>query len=290
MSYRLPLIAFVVCVPCLSSPVNCTALGEHLCSVDGNCAAFGTYQSMIQLHGCVSFVSITCCRELRVHSSARPLCAISQVANTDWVIFIRNTSTGSYEQHEGTINIDESSCASHPNTGSEHDCILPSPVPLLPSPTPLPYTNVGSFDAGTGESSIQWWGPGGRLIIMESIFCGYWDHAGQYDNAFTGHSYFRIRDFASGVVITNISQSIGFGFGSAYVDHEAQVFWVFGTPNDRCGHPVMNSTAGVYAFWSTDLVTWTRSRTDVNWSGPNTDVGRVYNSPPGLPPHRLVQL
>jgi len=70
----------VVCVPCLSSPVNCTALGEHLCSVDGNCAAFGTYQSMIQLHGCVSFVSITCCRELRVHSSARPLRAISQVA------------------------------------------------------------------------------------------------------------------------------------------------------------------------------------------------------------------
>lgn len=248
-------------------PANCTALGEQLCTADGNCAAFGTYGSSIQLHGCV----IT-------------------VANPDWTIFVRDDTTGTYSSLPGTVNIDEDACPTHPNTGVAHACTLPSPLPILPSPTPPPFVNMGSFDAGTGESSIQWWGPDHRLVVMESIFCGYWDHAGQYDPSFADHSYFRVRDFSTGAVISNISLSIGFGFGSGFVDHAEARFWIFGTPHDRCNHPVMNSTDGVYAFWSDDLLSWQRARTDVAWSGPNTDVGRVYGSPPGLPPHRYVMI
>lgn len=248
-------------------PPNCTAIGEALCSADGNCSAFGIYNDEIQLHGC----AVT-------------------VPNLDWTIFARQG--GGYAQLPGHVNVNESACVVHPNSGVAHSCAPPSATPSqVPSPVPRPspeYQKIGSFDASTFESSIQWWGPARALIIMESIGCGYWGHAGQWIPAYDGHSYFRVRNLETGAVLANLSATIGFGFGSAFVDHNAGRFWVFGTPHDRCDHPVVNSSAGVWAWWSDapDLSTWQGGLTDVAWSGPNTDVGRVYGSPPGLPPHR----
>lgn len=130
-------------------------------------------------------------------------------------------------------------------------------------------------------------------------------------------------------MIQNVSHSIGFGFGAAFVDYDHGMLWVSATPNERganktakrpfgpphkfCGH----WECGVYVFNSTDLLTWERSLADgITWSGPNTDIGRVYgpgeqeqqrrrqkqlprdggeqqrpaaaNLPGNLPPHRYV--
>jgi hypothetical protein len=139
------------------------------------------------------------------------------------------------------------------------------------------------------------------LLIFETIFCGYWGHAGQWNSTFAGHSYFRVRDAATGRVIANVSESIGFAYGSAFVDHDANEgrgrFWMFGTPHDRCHHPVIDDDTGVYGFFSddADLRTWTRSRTDVAWNvdgkGYNTAVARVNGPPPdGLPAHTHIMV
>ena len=130
----------------------------------------------------------------------------------------------------------------------------------------------------------------------------------------------------TGNVISNISQSIGFGFPAAFVDYDHEQLWISATGFDRAncayskkgqGPPfpmpanytlpgctriqtIPNSGAtsgswvgGVFVFNSTDLRTWQRHKTDVKWSGPNTDIGRVYDSPThptpaNLPPHRYV--
>lgn len=114
----------------------------------------------------------------------------------------------------------------------------------------------------------------------------------------------RIRDLATGAIVANISHSIGFGFGAAFVDYDHGTLWISATPYDRqhnnstrpfgppstnCGH----WGCGVYVFNSSDLVSWTRAKTDVDYSGPNTDIARVYSSPqhpvpPNLLPHRYV--
>lgn len=159
----------------------------------------------------------------------------------------------------------------------------------------------GTFDAATGPSSIVWFGATQSLLIFESIFCGYWGHAGISNSTFAGHSYFRIRDATTGRILVNVSESIGFAYGSAFVDHDANGghgrFWIFATPHDRCHHPVINNDTGVYGFYSddADLKIWTRARTDVEWNldgkGYNTAVARVNGpSPLGLPPHTHIMV
>ena len=49
----------------------------------------------------------------------------------------------------------------------------------------------------------------------------------------------------------------------------------------------------MWVFKSSDLTTWTRRQTNVEWNGPDTDIARVYPSPAhptptNLPPHRYV--
>ena len=91
---------------------------------------------------------------------------------------------------------------------------------------------------------------------------------------YANHSYFRIRHLDTGEVVTNISSSISFGFGSAMVDHTTGTAWVFGTPIDRSGGVKKNCSTcppederhGVWAWSSTDLINWTRFHTDVQWS------------------------
>jgi len=173
-----------------------------------------------------------------------------------------------------------------------------------PPPSAHPLEELGVFDVETGPSTIQWWNPLGGLVVFESIFCGYWGHAGAWDARYEGHSYYRVRNFSSGVVLANLSLSLGFAYGSAFVDHAASPprFWIFGTPHDRCGHAVMPNNTGVWAFWSEDPElkesTWSRSRTDMAWNldghGANVDVASVLppDSPGtlGLPPHGYIMM
>ena len=136
----------------------------------------------------------------------------------------------------------------------------------------------------------------------------YWGHAEQWLPEYRNHSYIRIRDMQSGHVVQNISLSIGFGFGAAFVDYDHGTLWISATANDRVnggtaprpyGPPHDHSCGGhwecngVWVFNSSDLLSWTRRQTDVTWNGPNTDIARVYHSPahptpPNLPPHRYV--
>ncbi len=48
--------------------------------------------------------------------------------------------------------------------------------------------------------------------MLENINCGYLDHFGQWNPAFAGHSYARVRELATGNVVANISESIDFAF------------------------------------------------------------------------------
>ena len=41
-----------------------------------------------------------------------------------------------------------------------------------------------------------------------------WSHAELWFPEYKGHSYIRIRDLATGAIVSNISTSIGFGFGA----------------------------------------------------------------------------
>ena len=86
------------------------------------------------------------------------------------------------------------------------------------------------------------------------------------------HSYFSIRDFATGEVVSAPPASSGFSFFSAAVDADRQVLWVFGAALDRfnatvpaaCpwgGHLRNNSTrCFIQSFRSEDLVHWSSAR------------------------------
>eukprot|EP01064_Diplonema_japonicum_P018415 TRINITY_DN2709_c2_g1_i1.p1 TRINITY_DN2709_c2_g1~~TRINITY_DN2709_c2_g1_i1.p1 ORF type:complete len:375 (+),score=93.93 TRINITY_DN2709_c2_g1_i1:65-1126(+) len=153
------------------------------------------------------------------------------------------------------------------------------------------YTKLGSYDARVYETSMFYWKKTGKYVLLENIPCGYWGHAGQWEPEYKNHSYYRIRDFETGAVMTNISSSIGMGFGASFIDYDNQRAWVFGTSYDRCNNSHNSPTGppGVYAWWSDDLLTWNRAKTDANWTQYNVDVARVYGqSPPGIPTHKYV--
>jgi hypothetical protein len=106
---------------------------------------------------------------------------------------------------------------------------VPHPVP---PPTSRPYDNIGSIDVGTLENTLFWWS--NKTYVLENIGCGYADHAGKWLPDYASHSYARVRDFATGTVVANISTSIGFGFVNAFPDYDHNRLWLFGTPADRC--------------------------------------------------------
>jgi len=86
------------------------------------------------------------------------------------------------------------------------------------------------------------------------------------------HSYFAVRDFASGAVVAAPPASSGFSFFSAIVDEARGTLWVFGAALDRfnatqpapCawgGHLRDNSTrCFIQAFSTTDLASWSSAR------------------------------
>jgi hypothetical protein len=189
----------------------------------------------------------------------------------------------------------------------------------------------GSYDAVTCEGTPFWWPVDKKMYIMECLCTGpldrppiapgvpsgHWNHAELWKpEVYLGHSYIRIRELATGNIVANISHSAGFGFGAAFVDYDHGRLWISATANDRVskppnqkqrpfGPPVDHSCLapsgkpshwecnGVWLFETTDLKTFRRSQTDVQWNGPNTDIGRVYPSkkfptPSNLPPHKYV--
>ena len=182
------------------------------------------------------------------------------------------------------------------------------------------WQDQGSYDAVMCEGTPFWWPADKRMYLMECVCRGpldrpgwgsqygfYWGHAEQWLPEYTNHSYIRIRDLETGDVISNITTSIGFGFGAAFVDYDHGQLWISATANDRdsqaprpYGPPHDHSCSekhwecnGVWVFNSSDLKSWTRRQTDVNWNGPNTDIARVYHSPAhptpaNLPAHRYV--
>ena len=163
---------------------------------------------------------------------------------------------------------------------------------------PERWTKIGVYDAPMCETSLFYWKPTRSMVLFESICCGdvscYWDHASATDARYLGHSYFRVRDLATGRVLANIPSSVGMAFGAAFVDYDHGRAWIFGTPHDRqrnqtrpegpppvpadCGWKSQPGTrcGGVWAWWSSDLLHWERAQTDMPWSGPNVDVARVY--------------
>jgi len=188
------------------------------------------------------------------------------------------------------------------------------------------WTNHGAYDAVMCETTPFWWPHDRKMYLLESICRGpanpgwktkygyYWGHEEQWNATYTNHSYFRIRDLASGDVVANISSSIGFGFGSAFVDYDSGTLHIFGTPKDRdtdtprpYGPPPYSGCrsndmydpsrrcGGVWVFSTKDLSGWRRLQTDVQWSGANVGVGRVYADnnrhsprPSNLPPHKYI--
>ena len=208
------------------SPVNCTTMGAALCDADGACEAFGVYGDKIQLHGCNA-----------------------TVPNTDWSTYVHNTANGDYSSLPG-VNIDETQCTTHARTGLNHACSSPPPSPT-PTPSPL-YTKVGAIDVDTFENTIFYFR--GVLCVLVNIPCSYPDHAGVYWPEIWGnHSYARIQDFSSGLILVNITSTIGFGFISAYPDYDSDTLWLFGTPADRCAPNSPNgSPTTVQSWWSTD--------------------------------------
>mmetsp|Transcript_1515 Transcript_1515/g.3944 ORF Transcript_1515/g.3944 Transcript_1515/m.3944 type:complete len:359 (+) Transcript_1515:48-1124(+) len=155
--------------------------------------------------------------------------------------------------------------------------------------TPLPYEALGSIDVGTGESSIFLFN--GTRYLLDNIFCGYIDHYGKWNATFASHSYARIRNFDTGEVVANVTETVATSFVSAFVDHRAtgDVLWLSALDEDRCRK---QCGTGVLAIRSTDLETFTRSSAIPTVHTCNTEVARVYTPPPpgGLPPHRYVMI
>eukprot|EP01079_Euglenida_sp_SAG-EU17-18_P004304 gene4304-782_t len=165
------------------------------------------------------------------------------------------------------------------------------------------YTPVGSIDVGTYENSIFFWPEAGTdgLWLLENIPCSYIDHYGKWDKAFAGHSYARIRSLQTGVVVANISETIGYGFISPFIDYERGTAWLFGNQDDRCKD---QKEAPVFSWSSKDLRTWTRSPCPVHQAAPrspgpvfatavntfNVEVSAVPNPPEGLPPHKYIMI
>ena len=199
-------------VSCLCS----LEFAESLCLNDSSCVGFGLYENQVQLHGCLAITP-----------------------NNDWTLYSRNGSV--FSLIPGNHNIDESKCSTHPNTGMQHSCAAPPP------PAPL-YTKVGAIDVGTYENTVFFWQD--TLLNLENIACSYTEHAGIWDSSFGNHSYARIREFDTGKVLVNISETVSFGFITPFADYSTGILWLFGTPCDRC---IGNGDATtVQAWWTTD--------------------------------------
>lgn len=119
--------------------------------------------------------------------------------------------------------------------------------------------------------------------------------------------YARIRDFANGDIITNVSSSIGFGFVSAFVDEHpagggASTLWLFGSECNRCPHSpstpqgcIANRTVQWWKATDATMTTYTTGVAAGTAKTYNVEVARVTSTvqqqaAAGLPPHKYVMI
>eukprot|EP01013_Petalomonas_cantuscygni_P016912 TRINITY_DN33992_c0_g1_i1.p1 TRINITY_DN33992_c0_g1~~TRINITY_DN33992_c0_g1_i1.p1 ORF type:complete len:456 (-),score=51.33 TRINITY_DN33992_c0_g1_i1:414-1604(-) len=147
------------------------------------------------------------------------------------------------------------------------------------------FNKSGVYSMSCESTPVVWQG---RLLLMESQCATGTLHAGNWNVQFSGHSYFSIKDFATGNVLVNVSASVGWGFFSAIVDDfsdpASPTLWVFGTGWDRADYgrsPCGTGPCPVRAFWTKDMLTWS-SRTIFH-----APAGyRPCNTAPTYDPHR----
>ena len=162
----------------------------------------------------------------------------------------------------------------------------------------------------TLENTIFWWAK--KTYVLENIGCNYQDHAGEWFPAFANHSYARVRDFNTGVVVVNLTTSIGFGFLNAFPDYDHNRLWLFGTPAERChGNcgawpgpgprplaPAKFPSCESIWSWSTSLPVPTHFETALAYTPKtknsfhtyNQGVSRVRVPGPGMPEHGYVMI
>ena len=136
----------------------------------------------------------------------------------------------------------------------------------------------------------------GQLVLMESashglddVFPHLYNSSAQGDN-----SYFRMRDFRTGIIIANVSESIGHSFCAAVADHARRQVWVFCGANARgnkknpgpCGvSPRRGCYVGAWNASFDDLTTWSPTRKALTLPDGtslfNNDVALVQPPPPG---------
>ena len=127
--------------------------------------------------------------------------------------------------------------------------------------------------------------------LLDNIFCGYMDHWGNYPGGakFKGHSYARIREFDTGKLIANVSQTVATSFVSALSTTAARATCSGSALNeDRCKQQCGN---GAQHSASTDLRTFTSTDTGFKGKTCNTEVAKLdASSPSTLPPHKYVMI
>jgi hypothetical protein len=101
--------------------------------------------------------------------------------------------------------------------------------------TPSSYTTKGAIEVDTNENSLFLWH--GDLFLLENIPCYYSQHASKWDPSYTNASYTRIRRVDDGSIVVNVSETIGFGFVTPFVDEDHDQLWLFGSACNRCGGP-----------------------------------------------------
>eukprot|EP00039_Didymoeca_costata_P002153 m.57877 g.57877 ORF g.57877 m.57877 type:complete len:356 (-) comp11139_c0_seq1:69-1136(-) len=153
---------------------------------------------------------------------------------------------------------------------------------------------LGVVDYMNGESSLVSFR--GKLVLMDSVAWCYPWHI-RFDNASKSEtcvSYIRVRDMATGAVISNISQSCQHTFGAAFVYNDTIYIYAtrcarYQTPHAWCELPQQKqpcacwhggsapvSDCAVDVFWSTDLVIWeTKAAFFPGHLLPNVDVTAV---------------
>jgi len=107
-----------------------------------------------------------------------------------------------------------------------------------------------------------------------------------WDPAFAGHSYARIRELKTGKIVTNVSETVGFSFVSAFPDEEQGRMWLVGNGGDRCH---VQCAKGIQVFWSDDLLKWGSAQVSTTKTC-NVEISRVETPPDSLPPHRYIMI
>jgi hypothetical protein len=153
----------------------------------------------------------------------------------------------------------------------------------------------------------------GQLYLMESHSHGLDDvFPGQYNSSAQGdNSFFRLRNFKTGITVANVSQSIGHSFCAAVADHERRQVWVFCSANargnklnpGRCGAtPRRGCYVGAWNASFDDLTSWSPTRKALvlpaGTSLFNNDVALVRGAaaaaaaalPGAAPPHQAAMI